>query len=118
MSDSKIRRKHKAFPVTLDAAVSNATEIVMVDMAGGMVSIGTQNTNATQLAVHVSSASAGTYAPLYDKDGSAVKITLAASTADARVYAMPDEVFAAPFIKLVLNNTAANGLTATILAKG
>jgi hypothetical protein len=47
-----------------------------------------------------------------------VKITLAASTADSRVYAMPDEVFAAPFIKLVLNNTAANGLTATILAKG
>lgn len=118
MSESKIRRKNKAFPVTLDAAVSNATEIVLADMAGGMVSIGTQNTNATELAVHVASASAGTYRPLYAADGSAVKITLAPSTADSRVYAMPDEVFAAPFIKLVLNNTAANGLSAIILAKG
>jgi hypothetical protein len=118
MSESKIRRKNKAFTVTLDAAVSNATEIVLADMAGGMVSIGTQNTNATELAVHVASASAGTYRPLYAADGSAVKITLAPSTADSRVYAMPDEVFAAPFIKLVLNNTAANGLSAIILAKG
>lgn len=118
MSESKIRRKNKAFTVTLDAAVSNATEIVLTDMAGGMVSIGTQNTNATELAVHVASASAGTYRPLYAADGSAVKITLAASTTDSRVYAMPDEVFAAPFVKLVLNNTAANGLSAIILAKG
>jgi hypothetical protein len=118
MSESKIRRKNKSFTVTLDAAVSNATEIVLADMAGGMVSIGTQNTNATELAVHVASASAGTYRPLYAADGSAVKITLAPSTADSRVYAMPDEVFAAPFIKLVLNNTAANGLSAIILAKG
>ena len=118
MSESKIRRKNKSFTVTLDAAVSNATEIVLADMAGGMVSVGTQNTNATELAVHVASASAGTYRPLYAADGSAVKITLAASTADSRVYAMPDEVFAAPFIKLVLNNTAANGLSAIILAKG
>jgi hypothetical protein len=118
MSESKIRRKNKSFTVTLDAAVSNATEIVLADMAGGMVSVGTQNTNATELAVHVASATGGTYRPLYDKDGSAVKITLAPSTSDSRVYAMPDEVFAAPFIKLVLNNTAANGLSAIILAKG
>ena len=34
MSESKIRRKNKAFSVTLDAAVSNATEIVLADMAG------------------------------------------------------------------------------------
>ena len=33
-------------------------------------------------------------------------------------YTLPDEVFAAPFIKLALNNTAANGLTATVMAKG
>lgn len=118
MSESKIRRKNKSFPVTLDAAVSNATEIVLADMAGGLVSVGTQNTNATELAVHVASAAGGTYRPLYGADGSAVKITLAASTADSRAYAMPDEVFAAPFIKLVLNNTAANGLTATVMAKG
>ena len=118
MSDSKIRRKNKAFPVTLDAAVSNCTEIVMADMAGGMVSIGTHNTNATELAVHVAPAAGGTYSRLYDKDGAAVKITLAASTADTRAYATPDEVYPAPVIKMVLNNTAANGVTATFLAKG
>jgi hypothetical protein len=40
------------------------------------------------------------------------------SGASAAVYTLPDEVFAAPFIKLALNNTAADGLTATVMAKG
>ena len=35
MSDSKIRRKNKVFPVTLNAATASATTIVLADMAGG-----------------------------------------------------------------------------------
>ena len=51
MSDSKIRRKNKVFPVTLNAATASATTIVLADMAGGIVTLGTHNTNATELAV-------------------------------------------------------------------
>ncbi len=116
MSESKIRRKNKTFDVTLDAATGTTSTIVLGDMAGGMVSLGTHNTNATELAVHVAAASGAVFRTLKDKDGTAVKVTL--SGASAASYTLPDEVFAAPFIKLVLNNTAANGITATVMAKG
>lgn len=116
MSESKIRRKNKAFPVTLHAATASATTIVLTDMAGGIVSIGTHNTNATELAVWVASDAAGPFRALRDKDGTAVKVTI--SGASASSYTLPDEVFAAPFIKLALNNTAANDTTATLMAKG
>jgi hypothetical protein len=116
MSDSKIRRKNKVFPVTLNAATASATTIVLADMAGGIVTLGTHNTNATEVAVWVASDEAGPFRALRDKDGTAVKLSVTGSTAAA--YTLPDEVFAAPFIKLQLNNTAADGVTATVMAKG
>lgn len=116
MSESKIRRKNKTFDITLDAATGTTSTIVLGDMAGGIVSLGTHDTNATELAVHVAPTTSGAYRALKDKDGTAVKVTI--SGASAAAYSLPDEVFAAPFIKLVLNNTAANGVAATIMAKG
>lgn len=116
MSESKIRRKNKTFPVTLDAATANSTTIVLGDMAGGIVSLGTHDTNATEARLWVAPDAAGPFRPLNDKEASAVKLSLVGTTAVA--YTLPDEVFAAPFVKLALNNTAANGLTATVMAKG
>jgi len=116
MSESKIRRKNKTFPVSLDAATASSTTIVLSDMAGGIVSLGTHNTNATELRVWVAPVADGPFRPLKDKDATAVKLSLVGTTAVA--YTLPDEVFAAPFVKLALNNTAANGLTGTIMAKG
>ena len=116
MSESKIRRKNKTFAVTLDAATATTSTIALGDMAGGIVSLGTHNTNATELAVHVASASDAVFRALKDKDGTAVKVTI--SGASDASYSLPDEVFAAPFIKLVLNNTAANGVTGTVMVKG
>lgn len=116
MSESKIRRKNKTFDITLDAATGVTSSIALGDMAGGIVSLGTHNTNATELAVHVAASDSNAYRALKDKDGTAVKVTISGSSAAS--YSLPDEVFAAPFIKLVLNHTAANGLAATIMAKG
>ena len=116
MSDSKIRRKNKVFPVTLNNATASATTIVLSDMAGGIVTLGTHNTNATEMAVWVASDEAGSFRALKDKEGTAVKVAIAGASAAG--YTLPDEVFAAPFIKLQLNNTAADGLTATVMAKG
>jgi hypothetical protein len=116
MSESKIRRKNKTFPVTLDNATASATTIVLSDMAGGIVSLGTHDTNATEARVWVAPDADGPFRPLKDKDAGAVKLSLVGTTAVA--YTLPDEVFAAPFIKLQLNNTAADGLAATVMAKG
>lgn len=116
MSESKIRRKNKVFPITLDAATANSTTIVLGDMAGGIVSIGTHDTNAAALNLYVADAADGPYRTLKSSDGSAVSVTIDGSAAAA--YSLPDEVFAAPFVKLALDNTAADGLTATVMAKG
>jgi len=116
MSDSKIRRKNKVFPITLDNATASATTIVLSDMAGGIVSLGTHNTNATEIAVWVASEDAGPFRALKDTTGTAVKVTI--SGASAAAYTLPDEIFAAPFVKLQVNNTAANGIAATVMAKG
>ena len=75
MSESKIRRKNKSFDVTLNAATSDSSTIVLSDMAGGIVTLGTHNTNATELAVWVASDSAGPFRALRDKSGTAVKVT-------------------------------------------
>jgi hypothetical protein len=118
MSDSKIRRKSKAHPFTLSTATSVANTIPMFDMAGGIVEVGTMSTNATQLNLWVSDVEAGPFYQLFDKDGAVVKINLSASTADGRAYAMPDEVFAAQFIKFVSATTNSTGTVGTVMFKG
>jgi len=118
MSDSKIRRKSKVHPFTLSTATSVANTIPMFDMAGGIVEMGTVNTNATQLNLWVADVEAGPFYQLYDKDGAVVKITLSASTTDGRAYAMPDEVFAAQFIKFVSATTNSTGTVGTVMFKG
>ena len=118
MSDSKIRRKSKLHPFTLSTATSVANTIPMFDMAGGIVEVGTMSTNATQLNLWVSDVEPGPFYQLYDKDGAVVKITLSASTTDGRAYAMPDEVFAAQFIKFVSASTNSTGTVGTVMFKG
>jgi hypothetical protein len=118
MSESKIRRKSKAHSFTLSTATAVANTIPMFDMAGGIVEVGTMSTNATQLNLFVADVEAGPFYQLYDKDGAVVKITLSASTADGRAYAMPDEVFAAQFIKFVSASTNSTGTVGTVMFKG
>ena len=118
MSESKIRRKSKAHSFTMFTATASCDTIPMFDMAGGLVSVGTMSTNATQINLWVSDSTNGPFRQLYDKDGAAVKITLAASTADGRVYSMPDETFAAQFIKFVSATTNSTGTVGTVMFKG
>jgi hypothetical protein len=118
MSESKIRRKHKTHSFTMFTATAACDTIPMIDMAGGVVSVGTMSTAATQINLWVSDSTNGPFRQLYDKDGAVVKITLAASTADGRVYAMPDETFAAPFIKFVSATTNSTGTVGTVMFKG
>jgi hypothetical protein len=118
MSEVRIRRKSKTFGFTLSTATSVANTLPMIDMAGGMIEVGTMLTAATQINIWASDASNGPFFQLYDKDGAVVKVTLSASTADGRAYALPDEVFAAQFIKLVSHTTNSTGTIGTAIFKG
>ncbi len=87
--ESKIRRKSKTHNFTMFTATASCDTLPMFDMAGGVL-----------------------------EDGAVVKITLAASTADGRVYAMPDEVFAAQYVKFVSATTNSTGTVGTVMFKG
>ena len=118
MSEVKLRRRSRQVSITLTTATGSATTLRLEDFAGGVVDLGTMSTNATTLQMWAASGETATYGRLRKVDGSAADITLSPSTTERRIYALPDEVFAAPFIKLALNNTAADGLAATVMAKG
>jgi len=118
MSEVKIRRKSKGYAVTLYTAVASCQAIPVVDMAGGVVSMGTTSSNVSALHVYASDSEDGTYARLYDSAGSPANVTLSASTADSRAYALPDAVFGAHWIKLASSTTNSTGVVATVTMKG
>ena len=78
------------------AAISGAIDNTWA-AGGGFVTPATL-TATTVIAFKVSSAFAGTYVPLYDKDGALVEV--AASVAAAGAYPLPDELFAFAYFKL------------------
>jgi hypothetical protein len=95
--------------LTLVTTAADTEAIPFGDSAAGVLMIPT-GSGATSLAFHVSDAKAGTYVPLYDSSNNAVTRTVAA----ARAYALPDECFAARWLKIVPDvNT-----TATLTLKG
>lgn len=117
MSHVKIKRYLRDVSITLHTATSLATTIRTDDMAGGVVSMGTVSTNAASLQMWGSNTEAGTFRQLYKVDGSAVAITLAPSTNVGRIYALPDEVFGLPFLKVVSATTNSTGTVAVVSLK-
>lgn len=117
MSEPKIRRKFKAVPVTLSTSTAAATTLRWDDVAGGSLEMGTVATAVTTIQVWASDATTGTFGRLYKVDGSAADMTLAPSTTEARVYALPDEVYGCGAIRLVANNAAATAATAIVTLK-
>jgi hypothetical protein len=87
-------------------------------MAGGHIEVGTMVTAATQINIWASDTTSGPWFQLYDKDGAVVKVTLSASTTEGRAYALPDEVFATQYIKLLSATTNSTGTIGTAVFKG
>jgi hypothetical protein len=117
MSEPKIRRKFKAIGVTLSTAVAAATTLRWDDVAGGTIEMGTVSTAATSIQVWASDATVGTFGRLYDSSGSAADITLAPSTTEARVYALPDACYGAGAIRLVAGQAAATAAVCIVTMK-
>lgn len=115
--EPKIRRKFKALPITLSTSVSAATTLRWDDVAGGTLLMGTVSTNSTSIQLWASSAPDGTFGRVYNADGSAADITLAASTTEARTYALPDACYGVGAIKLVAGQAAGTNASCTVLLK-
>lgn len=118
MSESKIRRKSKSYTVTLYTAVASCQAIPMADMAGGMVSMGTMNSNSVALNLYASDSEDGTYRQMHDFTGSPANITLQPSTSVGKAYSLPDAAFGAQWIKLVSSTTNSTGVSAIVTMKG
>lgn len=116
--EPKIKRKFRTFGLTLAATESGSTAIRFDDAAGGAIATGTVATSVTALTVWASNSPTGAFAPLRKSDGSAVELTLSPSTAQGRVYSLPDECYAVGAIKLVANHTAVAGAACTAMLKG
>jgi len=117
MSELKIRRRSRQVAVTLHTAVASCTELRLDDFAGGAIDLGTLSTSATTLQMWAASEAGGSYRRVRKVDGTAADVTLASSTAEGRVYALPDEVYAVPFLKVVAGEAAANGVPGIVTLK-
>lgn len=114
---SDISRLSRNIDITLTTATAAATTLDMRDVAGAVVSFGTMSTNASTLQMWVGPASSGTYRRLYKSDGSVADLTLSPSTTDGRAYALPDEVFAPQYLRIVSATTNSTGTAGIVMLK-
>jgi len=115
--EPKIRRKFKALGITLSTSTAVATTIRWDDVAGGTLLMGTVSTSATTIQLWASGATDGTFGRLYNSDGSVADITLAPSTTDARIYAVPDAAYGVGAIKFVSASTNSTAATCIVTLK-
>ena len=99
--DTNIARQSATTTATIanGAAVSGAIDLR--GYAGGLIRMPAAWT-AAHVGFQVSDATAGTYVPLYDRDGALVTINVAVS----RAYPLPAEAFGARYVKLWSQNGA------------
>jgi hypothetical protein len=117
MSHVKIKRYERDVAITLHSTTTLATTLRLDDMAGGVVSLGTMSTNSSTLQMWGSTSSDGAFRRIYGSDGSASDITLAASSTDGRIYALPDAVFGVSFLKIVSATTNSTGTAGIVSLK-
>jgi hypothetical protein len=117
VSEIKIRRRSRDVSITLTTATAAANTIRIEDFAGAVLEMGTVSTNASTLQMWGASTDTGPYRRLYKSDGSVADLTLAPSTADGRMYALPDEIFAVPFLRVVSATTNSTGTAAIVSLK-
>ena len=118
MADPKIRRKFKSVPITLTTATASATTIRWDDVAGGALYVGTQSTASTTLQLWAAtSPDSENWGRVYAADGSAADITLAPSTTQPRVYAMPDAAYGVGALRIVSLTTNSTSSTAVVMLK-
>jgi hypothetical protein len=117
MSQVKIKRFFRSVDITLHTATALATTMRVEDVAGGVVSLGTISTNAVSLQTWGALTADAAFRRLYNADGSVADITLAASSTEGRMYALPDAAFGLPFMKIVSATTNSTGTAGVVMLK-
>jgi hypothetical protein len=118
MSEIKIRRKVRAVTLTLGTATGNATVMRLTDMAGGVISVGTMSSAASQtLQLWGSIEEDGPYRQVHDDSGSPAVVTLSPSTAEGRLYVLPDAVYGVPYLRIISGSTNTTSLQAVVSLK-
>ena len=117
MSEIRIVRRVRFASITLSTATASCATLNLGDTAGGIVSFGTMVTAATSLQMWGAADEAGPFRRVYKTDGSAADITLAPSTTDGRIYALPDEVFGVPWLKIASATTNSTGTVGVVSLK-
>jgi hypothetical protein len=117
MSEIKIRRRVRSLPITLHSTTTLATTLRMGDFAGAAISLGTISSNAATLQVFGANEEDGPFRRIYTDGGSAADITLGGQSTEARIYSLPDAVFAVPYVKLLSGTTNSTGATAIVMFK-
>ena len=117
MSEILIRRRQREVEMSLHTATSLATTINLGDMAGGVVSFGTMDTNAATLQMFGSGDADAQFRRVYDSSGAAADVTLSPSSTDGRIYSLPDAVFALSYLKIVSGSTNSTGTTGIVSLK-
>jgi hypothetical protein len=117
MSEIKIKRRSRSVETVLGSNVSSATTFRLDDMAGGTIAVGTMLTAATTLQMFGAVSEEGTYARVYDAGGEPADVKLVANTAAGRMYALPDAVYAVPYLRIVSGSTHSTGVSAIVSLK-
>ena len=115
MSQVKIKRNFRVVTATVATATASCTTLRMEDMAGAVMQLPTITTNAATINVWGNITDSGTFAQLYDSSGSVAAITLAPSTTNQTMYALPDASYAVPYVKLVAANTNATATVSVVM---
>ena len=115
MSQVRIRRSFRVVTATVTTATSTCTTLRLEDMAGAVMQLPTITTNAATIQCWGNIADTGTFAQLYDSSGSVAAITLAPSTTNQTMYALPDASYAVPYLKLVAANTNATAVASIVM---
>jgi hypothetical protein len=115
MSQVKIKRNFRVITATVTTATSTCTTLRMEDMAGAVMQLPTITTNAATINVWGNTTDTGTFSRLYAADGSVASITLAPSTTNQTMYALPDATYAVPYVKLVAANTNATATVSVVM---
>ena len=117
MAEALITRQHRDQDITLSTTTSVATTISLGDMAGGLVSFATMHTSSATLQMWGSATAAGTFRRVYKADGSVADITLAPSSTVGIIYALPDDVYGLPFLKIIAASTVTTSATGVVILK-
>lgn len=99
-----INRGYKTVSLTIGSAAAVTEELDMTGYAGGLVHLAGTTWTDANIGFQVAPTTGGTYAILRDYLGAPVQIS-GVGTAVSRAYQIPDEVFAAGYVKLWSKST-------------